>query len=761
MYENNLLSPFSAALADFVASADAQVQAVCDEHFGSFTASLDELLRLRSLVDDFRSSVSIVHSDLDRLGENALGDGNALIAARKTRLAMEMARAELRSLRKALVLMQAAKDYLHPPAPSSSSQSDPSESNKRRSRAGSGRSRAGSGRGRGGRGGGLEGEGEEEGGAVEGKTKSTKAKVTGAFHTLLMVLKQLEEIHIPRARAFPRIHTVLSTQLPKLKEEAKAAAMGAFTDWLETQLAAPEDLGRVEDFGARASVDIHDLVPVFKCLYIFSHLGDPESFQQAYRDMRSKQRAVVLVPPAGAVRHPLVLLGYLLRVARFFLTEHCVMVSTQGAGLISRGELDTKWEDALSTLLAVLERSVRGASSRTSIVAIVEYIRAFTSTVSESGTYRTSAFGSLNSSCLVYYLNASMAELRTTLQAQLDADTWDSLVLTSSPDLEGAHPTTDAGLCVMASHVPGCVLESLGPGSTLPFTRSLPVVYALVDKFVDDAHAFVVSTGVDEPDEKIRSAVDNVLVNVVNDEFQARVAGSSSIFQLISLAVNMEYLTSCVSDLEGKLQALSRSGSAPAPLAGALAFQATRSQAEDAIYASVESKVDMILSLADYVWLGGSKKKAAKARVSDYIPDLLSYLDATFASMDRLGADFVTVVQTRVFKRVAGDLVSGLTGPEVTYYDVTLLQQIRTDIAALIQYLGDSPLVDTMAPLQTVLDVLLMDDESAIPLCAGGLPDPPLVLTLISRLKFKSKSSSRASAVQALAKALKKRVKRR
>ncbi|KNC46639.1 uncharacterized protein AMSG_03076 [Thecamonas trahens ATCC 50062] len=722
VFENALVAPFAAALDAFIASADAQVQAVCDAHFAAFTGSLDELLRIRDLASAVGGRLATVEDDLDQVGETLLADATRLVAARSARLNMEHARAALSAVQGALRLVVALE----------------------------------------------------------------RSVCSGAFYNALTTLHQLEAVHASRVAPFPPVAAILDAHVPRLKDALAAAALAVFTDWLEAQLAPLDDAA----LAAAARLSSTDaLAPVYKCVYIFARLGRAAHFRSVYRDMRSKQCAVVLAPSASLACPP-ALRAYLARLAAFFLVEDKVMATTAGTGLISKGERDAEWDAALPTLTSLLERAVRAARSRAELATTVTELRAFIALLEGSAGYRCGALRALDATSLSLYVTHAKTELKTELDSVFAADTWDSLVIATPADAAAVFVSADGAHSALPVLVGVNSPDELDLPKTLPFTRSLPALVLALSAFVSQLHAF--GAHLDAIDDALTAGLDDVLINVVEPAFAAVVATPASVFQLLSVAVNTTELVNVLDALVADIGSHTRSSSTPRELAARHALASTLAATEDAIHAAVGAKIDMILSLADYVWVGGPHPTSDQP--SSYVPDLIAYLETMVDSVARVGRHFALALETRVFKRVAADLLGGLIGSQATSFDAALLATMAVDVAALQAYLGDSPLAYCLAPLQQILDVVLVEPPSAMLALADqplGVPgsrydqlDATMLVTVLSRFVdppsaaaaappsssrlaiFKSKSkakakarSPRAAAADALCKALRKRLK--
>merc|ERR1712136_77268 len=98
--------------------------------------------------------------------------------------------------------------------------------------------------------------------------------------------------------------------------------------------------------------DLVDFSPVYRCLHIYSVLGEKETFENYYRKQRKKQARLALGPPANMHSSIDGYRFYFQEIIGFFVVEDAVLTTTQG--LVSRAHLDELWDMALSKVVAAL-----------------------------------------------------------------------------------------------------------------------------------------------------------------------------------------------------------------------------------------------------------------------------------------------------------------------------------------------------------------------------------------------------------------------
>ena len=98
--------------------------------------------------------------------------------------------------------------------------------------------------------------------------------------------------------------------------------------------------------------DLVDFSPVYRCLHIYSVLGEKETFENYYRKQRKKQARLALGPSSNMHASIEGYRVYFAEIVGFFVVEDAVLATTQG--LVSRAHLDELWDMALSKVVAAL-----------------------------------------------------------------------------------------------------------------------------------------------------------------------------------------------------------------------------------------------------------------------------------------------------------------------------------------------------------------------------------------------------------------------
>uniref|UniRef100_A0A8C1U3F8 Exocyst complex component n=1 Tax=Cyprinus carpio TaxID=7962 RepID=A0A8C1U3F8_CYPCA len=224
------------------------------------------------------------------------------------------------------------------------------------------------------------------------------------YYSALKTMEQLENIYIPRVSQY-RFCQIMAETLPKLREEIKEISMSDLKDFLESIRKHSDKIGETAMrqvgfcfvlnvavtlscakplygnvlltfvgflFKVLTAQDLVDFSPVYRCLHIYTVLGDRETFENYYRKQRKKQARLVLQPQSNMHETVEGYRKYFNQIVGFFVVEDHILHATQG--LVTRAFTDELWNMALSKIIAVLRtHSVSPAHTHSSQLSPKEY----------------------------------------------------------------------------------------------------------------------------------------------------------------------------------------------------------------------------------------------------------------------------------------------------------------------------------------------------------------------------------------------------
>nr|XP_009925190.1 PREDICTED: exocyst complex component 6 isoform X2 [Haliaeetus albicilla] len=129
--------------------------------------------------------------------------------------------------------------------------------------------------------------------------------------------------------------------------------------------------------------DLVDFSPVYRCLHIYSVLGDGEIFENYYRKQRRKQARLVLQPQSSMHETVEGYRRYFSQIVGFFVVEDHILHVTQG--LVTRTYTDELWNMALSKIIAVLRTHSSYCSDPDLVLELKNLIVVFADTLQGYG----------------------------------------------------------------------------------------------------------------------------------------------------------------------------------------------------------------------------------------------------------------------------------------------------------------------------------------------------------------------------------------
>ncbi|KAK7919507.1 hypothetical protein WMY93_010791 [Mugilogobius chulae] len=223
------------------------------------------------------------------------------------------------------------------------------------------------------------------------------------YYAALKTMEQLEKVYIPRVSQY-RFCQIMAENLPRLREEIKEISMSDLKDFLESIRKHSDKVGETamrqaqqhrtfnsavakqastghysrpsysltarthhahngqmdeemeDDDEADEEIltaqELVDFSPVYRCLHIYTVLGDRETFENYYRKQRKKQARLVLQPQANMHETVEGYRRYFNQIVGFFVVEDHILNATRG--LVTKAFTDELWNMALAKIIAVL-----------------------------------------------------------------------------------------------------------------------------------------------------------------------------------------------------------------------------------------------------------------------------------------------------------------------------------------------------------------------------------------------------------------------
>lgn len=192
-----------------------------------------------------------------------------------------------------------------------------------------------------------------------------------------------------------------------------------------------------------------------------------------------------------------------------------------------------------------------------------------------------------------------------------------------------------------------------------------------------------------------------------------------SMIQLVQITINLGYLEKSCESLGAFITSKTSGEEAIGTTSHQVVlsekvFRDVRSEVEQQIDECMRSKVDEIIDLANYDW----ELPAAAGQASEFISDLINFLQTTFTSFTNLPSGLAKHVCTQTCKHISQSMSDFLLSPETKCISTGALDQFSLDVMQCEMFTTRCPVagVDpqtlsmTFADLRQLLDLVMSSD---------------------------------------------------
>ena len=153
-----------------------------------------------------------------------------------------------------------------------------------------------------------------------------------------------------------------------------------FTGEIEYEALSESTYDTEEDLSAP---DLVDFSPVYRCLHIYTVLGERETYERYYRKQRAQQSTLTLTPPNNMHEEIDGYRTYFHGIVGFFVCEDHIL--NTGGGLVSKGYLEEVWGGATAKIVATLRTHSAYCTDAGLMLKIKNLIMLFASTLKTYG----------------------------------------------------------------------------------------------------------------------------------------------------------------------------------------------------------------------------------------------------------------------------------------------------------------------------------------------------------------------------------------
>ncbi|RUS81404.1 hypothetical protein EGW08_010842, partial [Elysia chlorotica] len=620
------------------------------------------------------------------------------------------------------------------------------------------------------------------------------------YYPALKTLEQLEHTYLPRVINHWFSQT-MAEAIPRLRERIKEASMTELKDFLESIRKHSAKIGEVamrhaaeqnnmdpkiaekrvkkrrappppnpftgevdlptptsdgdENEEELSAQDLIDFSPVYRCLHIYTVLGDKEKFESYYRAQRWKQARLSLQPPPNMHESLDLFKRYFHDIIGFFVVEDHILHTTQG--LVTRSHMDELWEKAVEKLSATLRStSARLVSNGTEEGKHLQDMQSSSVESSDEQvetdeeTEDSDEEPSVKQSCKMANLMLEVKKLIVLfchtlkgygfsvgrlLELLLEMRDRYSVILSEQwvqvfNDIFAEDNYTPI-MCespedylIVTSQFPykDKDLERTDYPRQIPFSQFVPSVYVQVKEYINACLKFSADLHLShtEIDDMIRKSANQLLMKTLGGCLSNLIKKPKlSLLQLIQISINMNYLEKSCEYLEEYISSITgaqKDSVHIARLHGSAMFKDARSDAEQHIYEQLNLKIDEFLDLASYDW----NIMESKGQASSYLMDLIAFLQSTFMSFTNLPGKVAKTACMSACQHIAVRLKALLEDNEIRQVSMGALQQFNLDVMQCEQFAASEPVPDSndgtlqmaFSDLRQILDLFINWDWS-------------------------------------------------
>ncbi|XP_070707455.1 exocyst complex component 6 isoform X2 [Pempheris klunzingeri] len=619
------------------------------------------------------------------------------------------------------------------------------------------------------------------------------------YYAALKTMEQLEKIYIPRVNQY-RFCQIMAENLPRLREEIKEISMSDLKDFLESirkhsdkvgetamrqahqhrtfnsavakqasighytkpvytlngrthmhshnGLMTDDDTGDEEEADEEilTAQDLVDFSPVYRCLHIYTVLGDRETFENYYRKQRKKQARLVLQPQANMHETVEGYRRYFNQIVGFFVVEDHILHATQG--LVTRAYTDELWNMALSKIIAVLRTHSSYCDDPDLVLELKNLIVIFADTLQSYGFPVNRLFDLL-------------FEVRDQYNETL-LKKW-ALVFREIFELDNYSPIpveTEEEYKLVVSRFPfhDTEIEKQDFPKKLPMSQSVPQIYTQVKEFIYASLKFSESLhrSSTEIDDMLRKSTNLLLTRTLSSCLQNLIKkphiGLTELVQIIINTTHLEQACRYLEEFITNITNVSPETVHTTRLYGLSTFKDARHAAEGEIYTKLNQKIDEFIQLADYEW----GMAESDGRASGYLMDLINFLRSTFQVFTHLPGKVAQTACMSACKHLSTSLMQMLLDTELKQISMGAIQQFNLDVIQCELFASSEPVPgfqgDTLQlafiDLRQLLDLFMVWDWSTY-LADYGQPtskylrvNPATALALLEKMKDTSKKNN-------------------
>lgn len=524
------------------------------------------------------------------------------------------------------------------------------------------------------------------------------------------------------------------------------AASGAFLGHFDT--ATPEQLQDEEEEYEEEVLTAQDLVdfsPVYRCLHIYTILGDRETFENYYRRQRRKQAGLVLQPQSNMNETVEGYRKYFNQIVGFFVVEDHILHATQG--LVTRAFTDELWNMALSKIIAVLRTHSSYCTDPDLVLELKNVIVVYADTLQGYG-FSVSRLFDLLLEIRDQYNETLLKKWAVVFRAIFESDNYSPIPAANEEEYR-----------MIISRFPfhDTELEKQPFPKRFPVSMSVPEIYKEFKEFIYASLKFSESLhrSSTEIDDMLRKSTNLLLTRTLSGCLQNLIKkqhiGLTELVQIIINTTHLEQACKYLEDFITNITNVSPETVHTTRLYGLSTFKDARHAAEGEIYTKLNHKIDEFIQLADYEWT----MTEPNGRASGYLMDLINFLRSTFQVFTHLPGKVAKTACMSACKHLSTSMMQMLLDTDVKQISMGAIQQFNLDVIQCELFASSEPVPgfqgDTLQlafiDLRQLLDLFMVWDWSTYLADYGQATskylrvNPSTALILLEKMKDTNKKN--------------------
>ncbi|XP_072662198.1 exocyst complex component 6 isoform X8 [Canis lupus baileyi] len=565
------------------------------------------------------------------------------------------------------------------------------------------------------------------------------------YYSALKTMEQLENVYFPRVSQY-RFCQLMIENLPKLREDIKEISMSDLKDFLESIRKHSDKIGETAMKQILTVQDLVDFSPVYRCLHIYSVLGDEETFENYYRKQRKKQARLVLQPQSNMHETVDGYRRYFTQIVGFFVVEDHILHVTQG--LVTRAYTDELWNMALSKIIAVLRAHSSYCTDPDLVLELKNLIVIFADTLQGYG-FPVNRLFDLLFEIRDQYNETLLKKWAGVFRDIFEEDNYSPIPIVNEEEYKAViskFPFQDPDL------------EKQSFPKKFPMSQSVPHIYIQVKEFIYASLKFSESLhrSSTEIDDMLRKSTNLLLTRTLSSCLLNLIRkphiGLTELVQIIINTTHLEQACKYLEDFITNITNISQETVHTTRLYGLSTFKDARHAAEGEIYTKLNQKIDEFVQLADYDWT----MSEPDGRASGYLMDLINFLRSIFQVFTHLPGKVAQTACMSACQHLSTSLMQMLLDSELKQISMGAVQQFNLDVIQCELFASSEPVPgfqgDTLQlafiDLRQLLDLFMVWDWSTY-LADYGQPaskylrvNPNTALTLLEKMKDTSKKNN-------------------